>query len=119
MLLTWIGNTSLLTIPYMSTEDSGSEETGYHMKYSPHLHESPALFPAIFNNEDVLAQFLQHSIPGEGFSADKLQVRDASSRMTQVEKGRLVVLRKDRLQYKVLKTVSAGKQRGDEDISMS
>jgi hypothetical protein len=69
----------------------------------------------------VVANFLQSEFDGKSsFSPGKIAVRSQSGGRMNDDMKRLVILSKDKLQYKIFNwTKTSLKKPGDEDISMS
>lgn len=74
-----------------------------------------------FGDEEVLRLFSRYSdAMNESFTPDKMKVR-LSDTATREGKQRIILLSKDRLQYRVLqinKTDSPARRKREEDIAM-
>ncbi|PQE12926.1 anaphase-promoting complex component Cut20 Apc4 protein [Rutstroemia sp. NJR-2017a BBW] len=115
-----IGKCKLLGLAYENREDAW-KTTQSHFKYQPHRNATSICKAVVFDNEEVVANFLQSEFDSNSsFTPEKIAVRSQSGGRMNDNSKRLVVLSKDRLQYKIFNwTDGSPKKTGDEDISMS
>jgi anaphase-promoting complex subunit 4 len=112
------GTTSLLSIPYRGHHDGNLAK--YAMSYSP-LTPTSHPKPTVFNDKEVVERFSKYRIPSEeSFVPEKMEIRERTGRAQNNETGRIVIVGRDRLHYKVFKlAVQDMEGAADGDIPMS
>jgi anaphase-promoting complex subunit 4 len=112
------GTTSLLGIPYRGDRDGNLAK--HAMSYSP-LTPTSHPKPTVFNDKEVVKRFSKYRISSEeSFVPEKMEIRERMSRARDNEIGRIVIVGRDRLHYKVFKLpVQDMEGAADEDIPMS
>lgn len=112
----------LLTVPY-NPDSQTRQVVDYRaeviMQYSEFNPENMGIEPATFTKDEVLDRFSTSEIPNAvSFVAERMTIRPSSERKAE-DGTRLVILGKNRLQYKIFKLVDkAEKPTVTEDTSM-
>ena len=89
-----------------------------HLKYSSYMQNGGPYSPTVFSNEDVKARLLKYQIASPGsFTPERMEVREQSQRREKVDTRRLVLLRDDKMHYKVFKFAEATGADGDTSMS--
>jgi anaphase-promoting complex subunit 4 len=89
-----------------------------HLKYSSYMQNSGPYSPTVFSNEDIKARLSKYQIANPGsFTPERMEVRERSQRREKDDTRRLVLLRDDKMHYKVFKFANA--TGADGDIPMS
>jgi anaphase-promoting complex subunit 4 len=74
--------------------------------------------PTVFSNEDVKARLSRYQIHNPGsFIPERMEYRERSQRREKDDTRRLVLLRDDKLHYKVFKFAAAAGADGDTPMS--
>jgi anaphase-promoting complex subunit 4 len=90
-----------------------------HMKYSSYMRNGDPYSPTVFSNEDVKSRLSKYQIPNaDSFVPERLEVRERSQRREKNDTRRIVLLRDDKMYYKVFKFVDSATGI-DGDIPMS
>ncbi|KAM3077296.1 hypothetical protein ACMFMG_006647 [Clarireedia jacksonii] len=122
LLLFWEdnGKGKLLGLAYENRQDA-SQITQNHFKYQPYRNAASTCKAVVFDNEEVVANFLQSEFDSNGsFSPEKITIRSQSDEKMNDDVKRLVVLSKDKFHYKIFNWVKTSpKKASDGDISMS
>jgi len=107
------GTRSLLSLFY-ETPSLGAA----HLEYSTYVQNGGPYSPTVFSNEDVKVRLSGYQIQNPGsFVPGRMEYRERSVRRGETNLRRLVLLRDDKLHYKVFKfAAAAGK---DSDTQMS
>jgi anaphase-promoting complex subunit 4 len=110
------GTRSLLSLFYdLMPNGQGAS----HMKYSSYMENGGPYSPTVFSNEDVKSRLSKHHIPNPGsFVPERMEVRDRSQRREKDDARRIVLLRDDKMHYKVFKFADPATG-ADVDIPMS
>jgi len=89
-----------------------------HLKYSTYMQNGGPYSPAVFSNEDVKARLSKYQIHNQGsFIPERMEYRERSARRGENDARRLVLLRDDKLHYKVFKFAAVAET--DSDAQMS
>lgn len=109
------GVTSLLSLFY----DTMPTRLGApHLKYSAYMQSGGHYSPTVFSKEDVKTRLSRYQILNVGsFVPDRMGFRERSWRREKDDTRRLVLLRDDKLHYKVFKFTDA--TGAEVDIPMS
>jgi anaphase-promoting complex subunit 4 len=109
------GTRILLSLPYYTLPtDMGTSQ----LKYSPYMQKGGPYSPTVFNDEEVTSQLSKLRVPNHGsFIPEKIEIRERSRRRDKDDTRRIVLLRDDKLHYKVFKF--SEDTRVDGDVSMS
>ena len=113
-------STSLLAIPYgVKLGQNAPSNTIPYTLYAQD--QSPK--PTVFGNEELLEQFSGCTIDSEGsFVPESIEVQWQGGRKLNGRSKRIVILGKDRMQYKLFKLAvspAAMQKATDEDVSMT
>jgi anaphase-promoting complex subunit 4 len=96
-----IGTRSLLSLFY-DTMPAGIEAP--HLKYSSYMQDGGPYSPTVFSNEEAKSRLSKYKIANPGsFIPERMEVRERSQPREKVDTGRLVLLRDDKMYYKVFK----------------
>ena len=110
------GTRSLLSLVYDTSEPDRDEP---HVVYSPASQKTGPHSPTVFTNEDVKSQLTQYQIPDSGsFIPGRMEVRERSNLRERDDSRRLILLRDDKMHYKVFK-FGDGTTGRDGDTPMS
>lgn len=95
------GTRSLLSLVYNASESDRDEP---HVVYSPVPQNTGPHSPTVFSNEEVKSRLRQYQIPdSESFVPGRMEVRERSTLRERGDSRRLVLLRDDKMHYKVFK----------------
>lgn len=95
------GTRSLLSLFY-DTVPIGLRAS--YMNYSAYMQDGGPYSPTVFSNEEVKSRLAGHQISNLGsFVPERMEVRERSRRREKGDTRRIVLLRDDRMHYKVFK----------------
>ncbi|KAE9379056.1 hypothetical protein N431DRAFT_363885 [Stipitochalara longipes BDJ] len=117
LLVLWdsSGTRSLLRLFY---DNIPADPGALHLKYSTYMQNGGPYSPTVFSNEDVKARLSRYQIHNLGsFIPERMEYRKRSQGREKIDTRRLVLLRDDKLHYKVFKFAEAAGADGDTPMS--